>query len=117
MKNGRLDNLIRDYLSWMIECNRSVRTVDSHKGMLKHFREFAVINGFSIEKAARPETVRAYLADCPLEKAPPAINGFMRYLESKKLTTGFAKIPTRMDNVLEGYMDYYRATRRIGSQR
>ena len=113
MKYGKLDNCIRDYLLWMIDKNRSLRTVESHEGMLKYFKAFAVENGLSFEKAVQPETANAFLAECKLAKAPPAINGFMRYLESKQLATGFTKAPRPMGTVFECYMDYFQRTRRV----
>jgi site-specific recombinase XerD len=116
MKNRELDRHIGNYLLWIIDRNLSKRTIDSHEGMLKYFKAFVDKKGLDPEQAVQPETANAFLAECELTKAPPAVNGFMRYLESKHITTGFTKtkMPPPMDKDFEDYMRHVQRTKNPG---
>jgi len=117
MDEKDLEEYVTDYLSWMMENGFSPRTVGEHRSFLKHFSDYAKKNRLSFQNAVDARTVNAFLEQCPLVKAPHAVNGFMRYLCSEGIIVLKQKNPRRLPDIFETYMRFYQRTRNVSDSR
>lgn len=112
--SGRmLSDQINKYLLWMTEKGRASRTIESHESMLLHFKDFVRMDK-SVNKDIFSKKYREkFYGHCCLKKAPPAINGFIRYLQEQKLIPGFKPA---LPDIFLSYLEYHRKVRQSGDK-
>ena len=112
MKSSNLDKWIENYLLWMIDQDYSMRTLESHRGVLKHFKVYAVTKGWTSQQAVSRENRVLFLYECSLAKASAAMNGFSRYLGEIGIIEKSIDYnqPCKLPEVFEHYLAWHKKT-------
>lgn len=116
MKLTKLEIRIQEYLAWMAHVGRSARTIDSHKGILHKFSEFANSRRLSEENALLPENLDKFIAECRMSKTSTAMAGFGAYLEARGVLVK-SRDPRLLPDVYEQYIGRCQKTRPVKESR
>ncbi len=113
-----LEQMIDEYLLWMIDTGYAQKTIKHHENMLKHFYSFVNKKKKSFETAFAPEILEALKSEPEGASVMTGVKGLIRYLVMLKKIEDPLKQENQDRNELPeicaDYMDFYKKTRQAG---
>ncbi len=101
-----------DYRRQLIIDGYSSDTIQRHHKVLKHLEIFLLQRGIDLNTQFSMKIIEEFKSECPVRRTSSVINGLIRHLSGKKVTSSRLK-QNQLPNLYEEYIGQYTISHRV----